>query len=646
MEYVFEGKSEKECLLKASTKLGVTEDKIKYTIKKESKGLFSKKYKMIVQYDDEKQETSEEKTKNTLDDKKAKQQGEEVKITSSQIVLDENDQKEYELYFDIDINILVNGKKVTNGVKVTSKDKITFSEEKIKAERSIDVQAEPNKAIVTTKYVPEYIPEIFCRKINGNNLRVKKKMQEGRKPPLYTKKQVLDVLSQKGIKFGINDDALLKVTKEYDVCDLVIAEGRPVKDDVDDNIKLLFDKPKKKITDSSKETIDYRNSTFIANVCAGDKIAEIIIGEEGQNGIDIFGNETPRKLKKTVDLKPGQGVKVNGNAFYALMDGQPNIKGGMLHVHKVLQNPGDVDLKSGNIKFSGDVSINGSVKEGMTVESGNILEINGNVEQATIRAQGETKIQGSIIGSDIIVGAKNLEKQNYIEALEDFKSEMEKLLVVVMDVKDRNLLGQDKTDGQIVKILLETKFKSIQRKAFKVLNGKGGKNYINICNFIRGKLIGAGPLKIKFTSELNEFISWIDEELKPLKGDIFIPIDIHVMYLQDSKIQATGTVYIDGKGEYVTNIESKSDVIFTRDGAVARGGKITAKKIVAKVIGSTAGVTTELRVPKTGTIDADVAYQNTVFYFGEMRYVFDKASKGIKAYVNNKGEIVVDKLLL
>ena len=169
---------------------------------------------------------------------------------------------------------------------------------------------------------------------------------------------------------------------------------------------------------------------------------------------------------------------------------------------------------------------------------------------------------------------------------------------------------------------------------------------MNICNFIRGKIIGAGPLKIKFTSELSEFISWLDEEIKPLKGDIFIPIDIHVMYMQDSKIQATGTVYIDGKGEYVTDIEAKKDVIFTREGSVARGGSIKAKNINAKVVGSAAGVTTELRVPKTGNITADVAYQNTTFCFGEMKYVLDKASKGIKAYVDNKGEIVVDKLLL
>lgn len=646
MEYIYEGKTKKECLEKASKELGISEDKIKYTIKEESKGLFSKKCKISVEYDEVQKDDNKSSTNDMEDKKNTKEKGEEVKTTSSEIILDENDINEYELYFDVDINILVNGKKVINGTKVTSKDKITFSTEKIKAERSINIEVEPNKVTVTTKYLPEYVAKIYCRKINGNNLRVKKKMEEGRKPPLYTRDQILKLLEKKGVKFGIKKDALNKVTKEYNVSDLVIAEGRPVIDDENDTLKLLFDKPKKRINDNSKETIDYRNSTFIANVCAGDEIAQIIIGKEGQNGVDVFGNETPRKVKKTLDIKPGQGVKIEGNSFYSLIDGQPNIKGGMLHVHKVLQNPGDVDLKSGNIKFSGDVTINGSVKEGMTVECGNTLEISGSVEQATIKSQGETKIQGSIIGSEIIVGAKNLEKQNYIEALEDFKEDMENLILVVMDVKERNLLGADKTDGQIVKILLETKFKAIQRKALKVFNGRGGKNYVNICNFIRGKIIGAGPLKIKFTSELSEFISWLDEEIKPLKGDIFIPIDIHVMYMQDSKIQATGTVYIDGKGEYVTDIEAKKDVIFTREGSVARGGSIKAKNINAKVVGSAAGVITELRVPKTGNITADVAYQNTTFCFGEMKYVLDKASKGIKAYVDNKGEIVVDKLLL
>ena len=412
MEYIYEGKTKKECLEKASKELGISEDKIKYTIKEESKSLFSKKCKISVEYDEVQKDDNKSATNDMEDKKNTKEKGEEVKTTSSEIILDENDINEYELYFDVDINILVNGKKVINGTKVTSKDKITFSTEKIKAERSINIEVEPNKVTVTTKYLPEYIAKIYCRKINGNNLRVKKKMEEGRKPPLYTRDQILKLLEKKGVKFGIKKDALNKVTKEYNVSDLVIAEGRPVIDDEDDTLKLLFDKPKKRINDNSKETIDYRNSTFIANVCAGDEIAQIIIGKGGQNGVDVFGNETPRKVKKTLDIKPGQGVKIEGNSFYSLIDGQPNIKGGMLHVHKVLQNPGDVDLKSGNIKFSGDVTINGSVKEGMTVECGNTLEISGSVEQATIKSQGETKIQGSIIGSEIIVGAKNLEKIN------------------------------------------------------------------------------------------------------------------------------------------------------------------------------------------------------------------------------------------
>lgn len=62
-------------------------------------------------------------------------------------------------------------------------------------------------------------------------------------------------------------------------------------------------------------------------------------------------------------------------------------------------------------------------------------------------------------------------------------------------------------------------------------------------------------------------------------------------------------------------------------------------------MGSSAGVSTILRVSKNGEIEADVAYQNTVFCFEERQYILEAHSKSIKAYLDKDGEIVVEKFV-
>lgn len=642
----FEGKNLEECLKKAELELKISKDDLDYKIIKQEKGIFSKKVCQIEVDTNCKDEEIEKIEEETNLEESQKTNVEAISMNGDEIILDKDDTSEYEIYFDPDIKVTVNGIKVANGEKVTSKDEIKCKCEEIPPKKSIKIDVSPMSAVATTTFEPSYIGKITCMKID-KNIRIKKEMIEGTMAPLYKENEIKTLLLERKVIFGYVKEGIEKVCNEYNAKNVEIAKGVPLIDDEPDNVEIFFENNKNKLDEDSKENIDYRNLYAIASVAAGDKIAELKVGKLGQDGTDIFGKHSEKKLKKPIELKIGQGCKVEGNSVIAIIDGRPTIKSGMFHIHKVLQNPGDVDIKSGNIKFLGDVKVDGSVKTGMTVESGNSVEINGSVEESKIISQGEARLNGSLINSELIVGTKDLIKQNYIEALSELKSDVEDLVQALMDVKERNLLGNGKSDGQIVKILIETKFKNLQKKSLRVLNGQGGKFSAQISNFIRHKIIGMGPLKIKFTSELHEFLGWIKEELQAFSGENFIPVDAYIKYSQDSKIECTGTVYIEGKGEYVSDISAKGDVIFTVDKAVARGGTIIAgRKIVAKTVGSSAGVTTTLKVPVIGQITADIVYQNTVFYFGKTRYVLERASKNVNAFVDNKGEIVVEKFVL
>ena len=234
--------------------------------------------------------------------------------------------------------------------------------------------------------------------------------------------------------------------------------------------------------------------------------------------------------------------------------------------------------------------------------------------------------------------------QQYLDGLIQLKSDVEQIIKLSEELKEKPAFMY-KSDGEIVKLLIEKKFKTLPRKALLLMSNPNNNND-EIKSYINSKLIGSGPFNIKFVNELYNLIDLVNEEMAPLKEDVFLPIDVYVNYVQDSKINATGSIIIQGKGQYVSDMTALKDIVFENEKAVSRGGTLTASgNIRCATVGSSAGVSTTLKVKKGGIITADIVYRNTVFIVGDRHYTFEEDSKDVKAYFSN-GDIVVDKFVL
>ena len=166
----------------------------------------------------------------------------------------------------------------------------------------------------------------------------------------------------------------------------------------------------------------------------------------------------------------------------------------------------------------------------------------------------------------------------------------------------------------------------------------------DITTFIINKLLGLGPLKIKEIREIEDFKEILEEEIEEIENLIVIPADIYFPYAQGATIEASGSVFITGKGQYTSNIVALNNIEFTSDNSVCRGGTLSAgSEIKLKTVGSVAGVSTILKVPKKGRITADIAYNNTVFCFGEKQMMLEVSAKNVEAYLDKTGEITIDK---
>ncbi|MDR0653343.1 MAG: FapA family protein, partial [Synergistaceae bacterium] len=85
--------------------------------------------------------------------------------------------------------------------------------------------------------------------------------------------------------------------------------------------------------------------------------------------------------------------------LYAEFDGNVIIREGKLSVNQVFEVKGDVDYSVGNIDFIGAVTVYGSVREGFEVHSGSDILVDGVVEGATLKSEGNLTIKTGVRGA-------------------------------------------------------------------------------------------------------------------------------------------------------------------------------------------------------------------------------------------------------
>lgn len=145
--------------------------------------------------------------------------------------------------------------------------------------------------------------------------------------------------------------------------------------------------------------VNLREVRKIQSVKNGDKIARIIPPAPGEDGCDVFGNPIPAAKGKPVILKKGKHTRVLNDIVYALADGQLSLGKNVIHVLPTFEVQGNLDLKTGNIDFIGNVTINGDVPSGYSIKAGGDITVNGLVEGSRLEAGGSITISGGVLGA-------------------------------------------------------------------------------------------------------------------------------------------------------------------------------------------------------------------------------------------------------
>ena len=175
-------------------------------------------------------------------------------------------------------------------------------------------------------------------------------------------------------------------------------------------------KPSEK-SDAEATGADLYNLGYAQNVLAGQKLAELIpIKEPGPEHEARFCTDQPV-------LPVGFNTCVdptNPLVLLATASGHVFYMNDKITVKTLLNVPQDVDFKTGNIFFIGDVAVHGSVRAGFAVH-GNNVRVMGMVEGADVRAHAHLLIEGGVwggVGEKGLVHAGGNLKMNFLEKAE------------------------------------------------------------------------------------------------------------------------------------------------------------------------------------------------------------------------------------
>ncbi len=229
-------------------------------------------------------------------------------------------------------------------------------------------------------------------------------------------RETLSKLNEKGIIFGIKKDLfheVLESGKSY-----VIAEGLPPVNGTDCIIKM-YELQESKPEIDKDGNVDFYDLKLINRVQKGDWLGERIEATDGVQGKSIRGVViNPIKGKNfplNYDKSTVQEVIENKKSvLYSKVSGAVNYFDGRIGVSNHLEIDGDVDFRTGNIKFDGYVTIKGTIADGFHVEATNDIEINSSLGLGHIKGITSTKgsifIKGGIAskGSSLIKAAKHV----------------------------------------------------------------------------------------------------------------------------------------------------------------------------------------------------------------------------------------------
>lgn len=459
-------------------------------------------------------------------------------------------------------------------------------------------------------------------------------------------------LREAGILFGIKEEVILVAAQANEKLVYEVAIGIPPQNGKDGYLEMkAVSKIKRQLKKDDRDAIDFRETREIPVVEPGTILGIIHPATPGDVGRSVTNKLIQPSPVMSLTFYPDKGVVLENNQMIATKSGRPHIYQAN-HIVKAAIIPkfiqaGNVSLATGNLRFFGDVEVQGEVEENMIIDAGNDAVIQSSINQSTVTAGNSIVSGGNAANSILSVGEKNeviLQLGYYVANITAQLEEMHEMMTQIAQSEAYEKSEPKQTLKSIFKFLLRHRFSTFVSAA---------KDYINLVYQEKDFL----PPEWQDVAEQLKFllftITQTDITFTQIQVLLSLMKDIQDMSLLDfeenrlitiasaanSTISCNGTVQISGKGCLNCVIKAQGKVEIA---GYLRGGRVIAKLgIHVHTVGTSNGIKTDLSVPGDQMIHVEKAYEGTVLNVGRQRTVLTETHTNLQAHLNEAGELVL-----
>lgn len=247
------------------------------------------------------------------------------------------------------------------------------------------------------------------------------KMSKQEEEPIeITKELLMEALRLNHIKFGIKEETVEKLALRpiYNL-KIEIAKGINPINGEDGKINFFVKKDLEYKPEYTLEgVVDYKNLDYFQFVKKDQILCGIIKETLGTDGMNIHGGTVAARDGRSPGYPVGKNTRLieNDTLLTASCDGVVHFVRDTIDVNDLLKISSSLDQHTGNVNFTGDITIDGDVCNGFSVKSGGDIIVRGVVEDSTVEAQGNLHVSKGINGvlNNTIKVMGDL-KCNYIE---------------------------------------------------------------------------------------------------------------------------------------------------------------------------------------------------------------------------------------
>lgn len=457
------------------------------------------------------------------------------------------------------------------------------------------------------------------------------------------REEILKALDDSRVVYGIFED-VVDLCSSIKVNDLMmIASGVPPVPGKNGWVDILWEKQEERDEEEdSAKTIDYRETSKLISVNEGTLLAQKYPPVNGEPGKTVTGEVILPPPPKEARIVAGRGVRLDAGEerAYSTIQGRPATKKAgatvFITVDPSYTVVGDVSMKTGNIRFKGDVIVTGNILETMTVEASGNVKVSGIVTGAHVFCGENLTVQRNVISSNITAGIGAVECGKIKYLIQDMYNDLSNLIELLDQLRGKMTNIEKFTFAQVVNGLIENRFRNIRVIAKQLAATKTFNLPFEVADALASIRIFAG---MQFTmEEFKELMYNMRQAVEVMNSQEAQKAKVTVNSAHGSTINCSGEVFVSGKGCVNTTIYAGGNVKIT---GPFKGGEIYSEgNVEIDELGSNLGAPPLVRIKSKNMVKVNRTLPGSIIQIGSSRIHVTRELGTAKYKMSSDGETI------